>query len=200
MTDAHDDLKAAQASGFKTPSLAMHDPLTGLPNPELFADRLMIAISLAKRNGWFLAVMFINLDRFKSFNEAHGQDVGDAALHALASRLSLRARGGDTVSRIGDDELLYLLVNPDGRENIRRVAQRVRDRLLQPVVIDTRELVVAPRIGIAVYPDDGVGVETLTEHARVAMRQARSRNLNYMFFEIDEKTSAHSDAVALADG
>lgn len=200
MTDEHDDLKETLAGEIKTPALAMHDPLTGLPNPELFADRLMIAISLAKRNGWLLAVMFINLDRFKSFNAAHGQDVGDAALHALASRLSSRARGGDTVSRIGDDELLYLLVNPDGRENIRRVAQRVRDRLLQPVIIDARELVVAPRIGIAVYPDDGVGVETLTEHARLAMCQARNRNLSYMFFETDEETSVYGGAATAADG
>lgn len=192
MSNEQNDLKVVATSGNEAALLAMRDPVSGLPNVELFADRLMMAISLAKRNDWLLAVMLINLDEFRRSIAVHGQNVGDSALLAVVTRLASRTRDGDTLCRLADGELLYLLVNPGSRENTRRVTQRVRDRLIQPLVIDTQELVVAPRIGIAVYPDDGIDVTTLVEHARTAMRKASSRDLSYMFFEADEEIDVES--------
>ena len=173
-------------------SLALRDPVTGLPNRELFDDRLMVGIALAKRHDWMLAVMSVTLDEFRPFNEQHGNDVGARALQALAARLFTRARGGDTISSSGDEKLLYVLVNPGSRENIRRVAQRVRDRLLLPVEVDGHSLVVAPRIGIAVYPDDGLSSEALVGNAHSAMHDARGRNLAYLFYEPRPATLSHS--------
>lgn len=162
---------------------ALREPVTGLPNRELFEDRLMVGISLAKRHEWLLAVMSITLDGFRAFSERHGADVSDRALHALGARLFMRARGGDTISSSGDDRLLYVLVNPGSRENIRRVAQRVRDRLLLPVEVDSHILQITPRIGIAVYPDDGIAGASLVGNALSAMHDTRASDLTYMFYE-----------------
>ncbi len=192
MTNEQDDLKSRQAAESDAAHLTMHDTLTGLPNLGLFADRLMMAISLAKRNDWMLAVMLIRVDETRRPGAGGEGGIDEPVLQAVAARLSSRARSGDTVSRMADDGLLYLLVNPGSRENVRRVTQKVRDRLLQPLVIDAREQVVTPRIGIAVYPDDGVGVDILMSHAQTAMRLAAKRNLSYMFFEADDESGTYT--------
>ncbi|MDQ3185144.1 MAG: GGDEF domain-containing protein [Pseudomonadota bacterium] len=114
----------------------LHDSATGIPNRGLFNDRLEQAIALAKRCEWVLAVMFIDLDRFKPINDTHGHVVGDQVLQVVAKRLHQQVRGEDTVCRYGGDEFLYLLVNPQSTENIQRIVHKVFDRISQPMVID----------------------------------------------------------------
>lgn len=196
MTTEQNDMKSPPDAKREAMHLPMHDPLTGLPSQELFADRLMMALALAKRNDWMLAVMFISVDELRrpsggGDGEGRGE-IDEPLLQAVATRMASRARSGDTVSRMADDGLLYLLVNPASRENIRRVSQKVRDRLMQSLVIDGCERIISPRIGIAVYPEDGIDVDTLVGNSHAAMRQAATQNLSYLFYETSEEAVAYA--------
>ena len=131
---------------------ALHDSMTGLANRDLFDDRLSSAISLARRHDWILAVMFLDLDGFKQINDTHGHATGDDVLKEVARRLSLRSRDEDTVCRNGGDEFLYLLVDPQGRENIERIASMICTNIAQPMAIGSLQLSVAASMGVAIYP------------------------------------------------
>jgi two-component system cell cycle response regulator len=111
----------------------LHDSTTGLPNRDLFDDRLTHAIALAKRHTWMLAVMFLDLDRFKCINDTHGHAVGDGVLKEVAKRLLQHTRDEDTVCRNGGDEFLYLLMNPQGSENIERIANTLLKTIGKPI-------------------------------------------------------------------
>lgn len=161
---------------------ALHDPATGLPNRALFDDRLAHAIALAERHGWTLAVMFLDLDRFKSVNDVHGHAAGDSVLKEVARRLSLSCRDEDTVCRNGGDEFLYLLMNPQGSENIERIAGSVVKNIAQPIRIDDLQLFIEPSIGIAIYPDDGMSGEELIRNADAAMYRAKKGMSRYALF------------------
>jgi diguanylate cyclase (GGDEF)-like protein len=162
---------------------AMHDAATGLPNRGLFDDRLAHGIALAERHDWTLAVMFIDLDRFKSVNDDHGHAAGDHVLQEVARRLSEHARDEDTVCRNGGDEFLYLLMNPQGIVNVERKAAAVLQSICQPVESAGRELVVACSIGIAIYPQHGrTGVE-LIGHADTAMYRAKKHACGSVVFD-----------------
>ena len=161
---------------------ALHDFATGIPNRELFHDRLARALALARRHDWDLAVMFIDLDRFKPVNDTYGHAVGDRVLQKMAQRLQEQARSEDTICRYGGDEFLYLLVNPQGMDNIQRIAHKVFDRISQILIIDGLALTVEPSIGIALYPDDGsTGHEVVTK-ADAAMYRAKEKKAGYIFF------------------
>ncbi len=162
---------------------ALHDSTTGLPNRDLFDTRLDQAISVAKRHGWTLAVMFFDLDRFKRINDTHGHAAGDAVLQEVANRLSGNAREEDTVCRNGGDEFLYLLVDPQGRHNIERIAKSVLQRVGQPIAWEDALLKVETSIGIAVYPADGDTGEELVRSADAAMYVAKKRRSGYAFAE-----------------
>jgi diguanylate cyclase len=162
---------------------ALHDSMTGLPNRDLFDDRLSTAISLARRHDWTLAVMFLDLDGFKNINDTHGHAAGDAVLKEVARRLSLRARDEDTVCRIGGDEFLYLLVNPRGRENIERIAGLVSASIASPIAVGGRQFVVNASVGVAVYPLDGASADDLIKNADIAMYRAKEHGSRCMFFE-----------------
>lgn len=151
----------------------MHDPRTGLPNRTLFDDRLAQAISLAERHGWTLAVMFLDLDHFKAVNDAHGHAAGDRVLEEIARRLIEHCRDEDSVCRNGGDEFLYLLMNPQGRENIERVASMVLANLGAPIDMDDLQLIITPSIGIALYPEHGGTPEQLIRLADAAMYRAK---------------------------
>jgi diguanylate cyclase len=160
----------------------LRDFATGIPNRLLFNDRLEQAIALAKRRSWVLAVMFIDLDRFKLINDTHGHAMGDRVLQIVAQRLHEQVRSEDTVCRYGGDEFLYLLVNPQGMDNIQRIAHKVFDRISQILIIDGLALTVEPSIGIALYPDDGsTGHEVVTK-ADAAMYRAKEKKAGYIFF------------------
>ncbi len=150
-------------------SQASHDSLTGLANRDLFDARLAQAMSMAKRHDWTLAVMFLDLDRFKPINDRHGHAAGDAVLKEVAARLARHARDEDTVSRAGGDEFLVLLVNPQGPENILRIAEAVGQRISAPIVWNGLQLDVNVSIGVAVYPADAVDGASLIRMADAAM-------------------------------
>lgn len=162
---------------------AMHDHKTGLPNRVLFDDRLAQAISGAERHGWMLAVMFLDLDRFKAINDTHGHAAGDTVLTIVAERLRSQARDEDTVCRNGGDEFLYLLIDPAGRDNVARIAGLVRAALALPIPIGDLQVTVTPSIGISLYPDHGAGADQLVAHADAAMYQSKQRHSGWAFFE-----------------
>ncbi|OYW32570.1 MAG: hypothetical protein B7Z51_03020 [Methyloversatilis sp. 12-65-5] len=162
----------------------MHDSRTGLANRTLFDDRFAQAISLAERHGWTLAVMFLDLDRFKMINDTHGHAAGDRVLEEIARRLNGHCRDEDTVCRNGGDEFLYLLMNPQGRENIERVASMVLANLGAPIDMDGLQLVITPSIGISLYPEHGETVDGLINLADVAMYQAKRATSGFVIFDV----------------
>lgn len=169
---------------------ALHDGLTGLPNRELFQDRLMQAIAVAGRHEWSLAVLFLDLDHFKQINDTHGHAAGDAVLQATAQRLIARCREEDTVSRFGGDEFLFLLMHPQGRDNIEHVAKDVLKSISLPINSAGLQLRIQASIGISVYPDDGMTSEELIHLADKAMYQAKSQKLGIRFFSSPSPVSA----------
>lgn len=175
-------LAFARAEEYAATQRALHDAATGLPNRTLFDDRLVHGISTAERHGWTLAVMFLDLDRFKQVNDTCGHTAGDAVLKEVATRLAQSARDEDTVCRNGGDEFLYLLVDPQGRENIERIARAVRLNISRPIEVDGRPLVVGSSIGIAVYPADGQAGDQLVRNADTALYQAKHQGTGHAFF------------------
>ena len=182
LADTEGALATAEEEEKKANLRALHDSTTGLPNRDLFDDRLAHAISLAERHNWTLAVMFFDLDRFKNINDSHGHAAGDRVLKEVAQRLLHHARDEDTVCRNGGDEFLYLLVNPQGRENIERIARAVLKNIALPIDIGDLQLVVKSSIGIAVFPNNGATGEQLIRNADTAMYRAKERMSGFVFF------------------
>jgi diguanylate cyclase (GGDEF)-like protein len=183
LSEAAAALSTAQQHAREAQVRALHDSLTGLPNRELFDDRLTHAIALANRHDWTLAVMFLDLDQFKNLNDEHGHAAGDAALKAIAQRLLQYVRDEDTVCRNGGDELLYLLMNPRGKTNIEHIANSVLRTIAQPVQIADRELRIEASIGIAICPEHGASGAQLIAKADEAMYLAKQRSRGVAFFE-----------------
>jgi diguanylate cyclase (GGDEF)-like protein/PAS domain S-box-containing protein len=163
--------------------MAYHDSLTGLPNRALLSDRLDRAMLATQRSGRKLAVMFIDLDRFKTINDSLGHLTGDHLLKEVASRLCRAVRASDTVARQGGDEFVVLVPGIRGPDECTHVAEKMIDALSTPFPFEGRMLHITPSIGICIYPDDGSDVETLMRHADAAMYHAKAsgRN-NYQFF------------------
>lgn len=152
---------------------AFHDPLTGLPNRMLFSDRLEHGLAQATRHGWSLAVMFIDLDEFKSINDLYGHDVGDAVLQTISQRLKETTRIDDTVSRHGGDQFLYLLMEINNSRDATLVAKKIIEAIQKPCNIGTRDLVVRASIGISIFPKNGKSADDLIKSADKAMYQAK---------------------------
>ncbi|MFC5512297.1 EAL domain-containing protein [Massilia jejuensis] len=163
--------------------MAYHDSLTGLPNRALLADRLEHAILAARRAGACLAVMFLDLDRFKTINDSLGHATGDFLLKEVASRLCRAVRASDTVARLGGDEFVVLVPGAGSRDECSQVGDKIIEALAAPVRFEGHSLHISPSIGICVFPDDGGDVDILMRHADAAMYQAKAagRN-NYQFF------------------
>ena len=153
--------------------LAEHDFLTDLPNRVLLLDRLRQALAAARRQHTKVAVMFIDLDRFKAINDGFGHQAGDHVLKETAARLMRCVRGVDTVSRHGGDEFVVILADIGGVDQAAHVAQTVMHSLVQPVAVAGQEMNVSVSIGISIYPGDGGDIETLMQHADVAMYHAK---------------------------
>jgi diguanylate cyclase (GGDEF)-like protein/PAS domain S-box-containing protein len=171
--------------------LALHDFLTDLPNRVMLNDRIGQAISMAARSRTQVAVMFLDLDRFKNVNDSLGHTVGDKMLQEVARRLRGSMRASDTVSRQGGDEFVIVMPDMDSATDIARAAQKVLDAVSLPYVIDDHELITTPSIGISVYPTDGSDVEALLKNADAAMYHAKeSGRNNYQFFTQDMNTRA----------
>ena len=179
-------LAAAQEGERNARMRAMHDSTTGLPNRDLFDDRLTHAISLAERHDWTLAVMFLDLNRFKNINDTHGHAAGDGVLKEIAKRLSQRCRDEDTVCRNGGDEFLYLLINPQGTMNIERIAGALLKDIAQPIDLDDLQVIVTASIGVAIYPGNGVTSDQLVRNADAAMYHAKKCKRGCVFFDAVE--------------
>jgi diguanylate cyclase (GGDEF)-like protein/PAS domain S-box-containing protein len=163
--------------------LAFHDPLTNLPNRLLFNDRLTLAVAQAHRHNQRLAVLFLDLDRFKVINDSLGHSVGDELLRQVAERIQEYVREGDTVARLGGDEFTLLVPGITAEEDAAKIAKKVCDAIHDPFWIDGRELFVTTSLGVAVYPSDGHDAETLVRNADSAMYRAKEQGRdNYQLY------------------
>jgi diguanylate cyclase (GGDEF)-like protein/PAS domain S-box-containing protein len=164
--------------------LAQHDVLTDLPNRFLLYDRIAQAIALARRQGKQVAVMFLDLDRFKHINDSLGHAVGDQLLQSVATCLTAAVRSSDTICRLGGDEFVILLAEVEHAQDAMLSAQKIFAALTVPHRIDQLDLHVTVSIGISIYPDDGEDADSLIKSADTAMYHAKEggRN-NYQFFE-----------------
>jgi len=178
-------LAAAQAKEQSARHAALHDVLTALPNRALFNDRLEHGLAQAKRHGWTLAVMFIDLDRFKSINDTHGHLAGDSVLQTIAGRLKGMTREDDTVSRHGGDEFLYLLLELKQEADAITIAEKIMAALGEPCEVTLNDVPTALRvgcsIGIAMFPKDGTDSEALVRSADRAMYRAKRDQTGYAF-------------------
>ena len=163
--------------------LAYHDALTGLPNRLLFKDRLTVALSHAQRDRSRIAVLFLDLDRFKVINDSLGHNIGDQLLQAVSTRVQACVRESDTVARLGGDEFTLLLPNLIRSEDAAPIAQKILEAVRYPFHIEGREFFITTSIGISLYPEDGTDAETLIKNADTAMYQAKEQGRdNYQLF------------------
>jgi diguanylate cyclase (GGDEF)-like protein len=176
----------------------LHDALTGLPNRVLFNDRLGHGIEQAKRHGWTLAVMFLDLDKFKAINDSYGHSAGDAVLLTIAKRLSETTRTDDTISRHGGDEFLYLFMEISDEKDAAIVAEKIILAVQAPCDIGGVELEVNTSIGIAIYPRDGTTAEALIKSADTAMYRAKKSQSGYAF--AGDNLAPHSEATGPSGG
>ena len=162
---------------------AEHDALTGLPNRVLFLDRLRQALATWRRQHHRCAVLFLDLDKFKSINDTHGHQAGDAVLREVANRLRACVRRVDTISRLGGDEFVVLLADIKGADQAAHVAGAVTQAVARPIDVGGPQVALSASIGIALCPDDGDEVEALLHHADVAMYHAKQNGRDtYRFF------------------
>ena len=158
--------------------LATHDALTGLPNRHLLNDRIQQALIQSQREATQTAVLFIDLDQFKTINDSLGHDVGDLLLKEVAQRLGSSLRNGDTVARSGGDEFVVVLTDISNAQEAATVAQKLLDALIAPYQISGNDMRTTASIGIAIFPDDGENVETLIKNSDLAMYYAKEAGRN----------------------
>jgi diguanylate cyclase (GGDEF)-like protein len=163
--------------------LAYNDLLTGLPNRTLFFDLLGQAVQQAEAESSKLAVLFMDLDRFKYVNDNLGHDVGDRLLVAVAQRVRRTVRSVDALARLGGDEFTIVLTDIDGPAPAAAAAQNICRVLAAPFQIDGHDIFVTSSVGIAMYPHDGLDVPTLVKHADSAMYRAKKTNAGFQFYE-----------------
>jgi len=170
----------------KLSEMATHDSLTGLPNRVLLSDRLMVGTALARRNGHRLAVLMLDLDKFKEVNDASGHSVGDELLKAVGQRLTGIMRRSDTVSRIGGDEFVLVLPQISQINDLSKFADRVLNAFQEPFVFGRHRIQITTSIGIAVFPDDGIDIDHLLKFADSAMYLAKEQGRGiYRYYRQD---------------
>ena len=180
------DISERKAAEERIRFLAQHDFLTGLPNRMLLQDRLSQELAHARRSGRHIAVLFVDLDRFKNVNDSLGHHLGDRLLMQVAERLSSCVRIDDTVSRQGGDEFIIALTDIRGPDDAAHVAQKVLDEVSQPFQLDGVEVHITPSVGISLYPEDGRDIDTLVRNADAAMYHAKDQGRNNFQFFVDE--------------
>jgi diguanylate cyclase (GGDEF)-like protein/PAS domain S-box-containing protein len=185
------DVSVARALTLKLAYFAQHDTLTDLPNRALLNDRLAQAIAVAQRHHTAMAVLYLDLDRFKHINDSLGHLVGDRLLQSVALRLSESVRTSDTVSRLGGDEFVILLSEVAHAHAAAACADKLLQAIRVPYVMDEHELHVTASVGIVIYPGDGGEAEALLKNADSAMYEAKDRGRNnYQFYRLDLNSRA----------
>ncbi len=171
--------------------LAYYDALTGLPNRTLFADRLKQGLARADFHKRLVAVLVIDIDRFKSINDTYGTEIGDRVLKEVAGRLSASVREGDTVARLGSDEFGIVLVDVAHSGDIVGVVEKIMKNASQTIKFDEKEIVITLSIGISVCPDDGKDVNELIKNAELAFSKAKQQGRKtYQFYTADMNVKA----------
>jgi len=162
---------------------AYHDLLTHLPNRALFKDRLNLAVAQAKRSCHQMAVMFLDLDRFKLVNDTLGHIYGDELLQQVSQRLQRCLREGDTLARFGGDEFTLLLPEIEDKNDAKVIAKKIIENMREPFVIEGHEVYVTISVGISMYPNDGTSMDSLVKNADIAMYHIKGHGKNdYQFF------------------
>ena len=161
---------------------ANHDTLTGLPNRAMFSQRLGQAVARAQRNARKMAVMFIDLDRFKVINDTLGHDAGDRLLQEAASRLRSCLREGDTIARQGGDEFVVLVEDLVDAGQAAGVAQKILENVSRPYMLSGQEFSVTASVGVSIYPEDATDVQALMKNADIAMYRAKDAGKNNFQF------------------
>ena len=175
---------------------AYHDSLTNLPNRALFKDRLEQSMLNAKRNKHRFALLFIDLDQFKSINDSLGHDVGDKVLIKSAKRLQNSLRAGDTLARLGGDEFTIILKDVHESKDIAKVADKIIHAIKEPIEILSHKLHISCSIGISIFPDDANSQENLIKYADAAMYRAKDEGRNnYQFYSSDLTVQAYERVI-----
>lgn len=180
--------------------LAFHDELTGLPNRNLFADRLKVAMEDSRRYKSKFAVLFCDLDQFKVINDSLGHEAGDQTLIASARRLRAAVRKLDTVARLGGDEFAIILQGVHQAVDVAVLAEKLLTALGEPMMIGSKSHVLTASIGIAIYPEDGEDEEALLKHADTAMYQAKLHGRNTYRLFTQAMNDAAEERLALEQG
>ncbi|PWV65895.1 EAL domain-containing protein [Plasticicumulans acidivorans] len=191
------DISSIKQSQAELERLAHHDPLTGLPNRLLLIARIEHAIARAKREHKRLALLFLDLDRFKNVNDSLGHNLGDRLLVAAAERLSASRRDADTLARLGGDEFVMLAENLAVAEHASSLAERLVSACARPFRLGEHELYLGTSIGIAVFPEDGEDAETLLRNADAAMYAAKAQGRGTFHFYTREQTDSAQQRVRI---
>jgi diguanylate cyclase (GGDEF)-like protein len=177
-----DDITERKQMEHQLEEMATHDFLTGLPNRVLLLDRFTIAAALAHRNKSRLAVMSLDLDKFKSINDTLSHDAGDQVLKVISTRFTGIIRASDTLARVGGDEFTLVMLETSQVEDAAAIAQKILDSFTEPLLIDGHQLHSSISIGIAIYPEDAEDLETLTKKADAAMYYSKGHGRNQFKF------------------
>ncbi len=173
--------------------MATHDYLTGLPNRVLLADRFCMAAALAQRNKDRLAVMSLDLDKFKIINDTLGHTAGDQVLKIMSARLTDIIRASDTIARVGGDEFVLVMQETNEMKDATAIAQKILDSFRDPFVIEGHRVDLSTSIGIAIYPDDGLEMETLIKKSDAAMYYSKGHGRNQFKLFSDGDVSIGAD-------
>jgi diguanylate cyclase (GGDEF)-like protein len=182
LAEVRDDLSKSQAKEQETRRSSLQDALTGLPNRVSFEQDLDQGLRQAKRHGWGLAVLFIDIDKFKSVNDSYGHGLGDKVLVMMANRLQSFLRDQDTVSRWGGDEFVCLLLEVKQEADVTRLAKKMASRMAEVCKLDGIILSIRASIGVAIYPADGETADTLFKNADTAMFKAKGTEKEVVLF------------------
>jgi diguanylate cyclase (GGDEF)-like protein/PAS domain S-box-containing protein len=189
------DISARKKAEERVQHLADHDELTGLPNRRLLCDLIQFNLAQARRNKTKLALLFLDMDRFKQINDTLGHEAGDEVLKVAGARLRSTIRESDIIARIGGDEFTILLPDLAHVDAISEVARKIIDVFQMPFLIDGQETFVTPSIGISMYPEDGEKIDHLLKNADMAMYQAKQRGGNkYQFYSTSTEPCKGSTA------
>lgn len=182
LAEVRDDLSKAQVKTEEAQQIALKDALTGLPNRVSFEQSLDHGLIQAKRHGWGLAVLFIDIDKFKSINDSYGHDLGDQALLMVANRLKSCVRDEDIVSRWGGDEFVCLLLEVKQEADVTHLAEKMINRIAEAHEFNGPVLSIIASIGIAIYPADGDTSDILFKNADTAMYKAKGTEKRVVLF------------------